>query len=255
MAKQVIRDVIPDGIRHQIKQRIRDGSKNGETGWKNAPTSEDTLTGDWGGAMKTAWSERIEDSGFFWRWRIQYRKLGAGNQHASEEKSTGSDGVFQIEVRRFSVGVLPATSTTVSLENVIEEYLFAKGLLFQSKRSDSHDADKLLEEVQKIEKLTPGNGVYFEYGPTNYHAAFAQKIVDSKGSTKGVQLFRLGDFLADHFMECLVGVEGLYVDLDSNKQVLHFPEENEAVRSLPTRLGHALAVQITAFRLVRFEKE
>ena len=251
-----IQDAIPDAILREIKQRIRDGSKNGETGWTNAPTSEDTLTGDWGGAMKTGWSERIEDSGYFWRWRIQYRKMGAGNQHASEEKSTGADGIFQIEVSRFTGGVLPATSTTVSLENVEEEYFFAKGLLFQAKRSDSHDAKKLLEEVQKIEKLTPGNGAYFEYGPDNYHATLAKKIVESEGSTQGVELFRLGDFLADQFMECLVGVEGLYVDLKSkNSQVLHFPEGNEAVRSLPTRLGHVLAVQVNAFRLVRFAKE
>jgi hypothetical protein len=255
MAKKKIQDVVPDGIRQQIARHLRSRSRVAEGGWSSAPTSEDALTGDFGGSVRTEWSELVEDSGYAWRWRITYRKLGAGNQHSSEEKPTGSDGVVQLEVKRFKIGVAPVTTGIVSLENVEQEYEFKKGVLFQAKRYDATNHGKLLEEVDKIERLTPGDGAYFEYGPKQYRAAFAKDVLAAKGVVSQVtqdRFSRIGDFLGDQFMECLVGVEGLYVDLDADPHVLHFPEGSQAVRDLGVRLGHALTVQVTGFRMVEF---
>lgn len=258
MATKAIQEAIPDAIRREIAQKLRNGAKEAEKGWPSAPTSEDVLTGDMGRSLRTEWGDLIEDSGYFWRWRIKYRKFGAGNQHSSEEKALGADGIFQVEVKRFKIGVQPSSSQTVSLENVEEEYEFKKGMLFQSKRHDASDGDKLLEEVGKIERLTPGDGAYVEYGPQIYRAALAKKLLEANGSVANVsndEFFRLGEFLADRFMECLVGVEGMYVDLDSNPQVLYFPEDNADVRKLGIRLSHAISVQVKAFKMVRFTKD
>jgi hypothetical protein len=259
MATQQIQKAVPVAVRRQIADHVRNRARAAKVGWKSAPTSEDTLTGDLGASLRTDWSDRVEAEGYFWRWRVTYRKLGAGNQKSSEEKPTGSDGVFQVEVKRYKVGVRPAMPGTVSLENVEQEYEFRKGVLFQAKRYDTKEGpEKLLEEVKTIELLTPGDGLYLEYGPSEYRTALAKDVCVADGQVSRVSTERfttLGDFLADQFMECLVGVEGLYVDLDADPQILHFPEESPAVRNLGVRLGHALTVQVSAFRMERFTQE
>lgn len=257
MADRPIVAAIPEQVRLVVAQHLRESSVAAQRGWKNAPTGEDTLTGDLGRSLRTEWSEQTEANGYFWRWRIQYRKFGAGNQHSSEEKLLGADGIVQVEVKRFKVGVQPVSSQTVSLENVEGEYEFQKGVLFQSKRHDSSDSKKLLDEVKLIEKLSEGNGIYVEYGPKEYRVSLAKEVIDVNGVVSKIpadKFFQLGQFFADKFMECVVGVEGMYVDLDSDPQILHLPEENTATRKIGVRLSHALNVQVTAFKMVRFEK-
>jgi hypothetical protein len=120
-----------------------------------------------------------------------------------EEKPTGSDGIFQIEVEKSRVSVRPSSPLTVSLENVEAEYVFRKGLLFQAKRIDSTERERLIKQLKDIEKLTPGDGAYFEYGPDQYRAASAQDILKVDAFARKVEQAefpRLGDFLADKFL-------------------------------------------------------
>lgn len=257
MAKRPIVEAVPDAIRRRIVRHLREGIRAAENGWKNAPTSEDVLTGDLGRSLRTEWSDQAEAEGYLWRWRVQYRKFGAGNQYSSEENATGADGIIQVEVKRYRVGVSPVTAETVSLENIEEEASFHKGALFQSKRHDANDSKKLAEEASKIEELTPGHGVYIEYGPKGYRASLAKNVLMVDGAIPHLPPERcssLSDFLAEQFMECLVGVEGMYVELEADPQILHLPNDTGAVRELGVRLGHALNVQVTGFKLVRFAR-
>jgi hypothetical protein len=58
--------------------------------------------------MQSEWSaERVEDD-YVWHWRIEYRKFRSGNQKSAEEKPTGADGIFQVEVERFRIAVSPS---------------------------------------------------------------------------------------------------------------------------------------------------
>lgn len=255
MAKQEIRVAVPPRIREMIATDLRDRGNVAHQAWESAPTSEDVLTGDLGSSLRSAWSDLLSESGFYWRWRVTYRKFGAGNQHSSEEHPLGADGIFQIEVKRFFVSSSPLTDKTYRLENVEADYEFHKGMLFQAKRFDASDTNKLFSEVSNIESLTPGDGAYVEYGPNSYRACLAKDVVSAKGMVSKIEddrFFELGDFLADRFVECLVGVEGMYVDLKGNPQILNFPDGNDGVRKLNVRLGHALSVQVTAYSIVPF---
>src|SRR4051812_40288550 len=104
MADGSIRKAVPEIVLDEIKQHVRVASRKGESGWRAARHTEDTLTGHWGGAVQTGWSRAVESGGYAWRWKVEYRKFSAGNQLSSEEKPTGADGIFQVEVERFRVG-------------------------------------------------------------------------------------------------------------------------------------------------------
>lgn len=257
MAKGSIRKAIPSGVLAAIQEHIRRSSEKGESGWRNAPSSEDTLTGHLGASMQIGWSEPSEDSGYFWRWRVEYRKFSGGNQNSSEEKPTGSDGIIQIEIDRFKVEVSPSSPSTVSLENLELESTFRKGLLFQAKRLDSTERERLVRQLEVMERVAPVGGCYFEYGPRVYRAATAKNVIEVDGFTKnlGDEYFkRLGDFLCDDFLECKSGVEGLWVKFDSTPHELHFPESTEEVNKLRDQMGHGLRVLVTGFRMVPFNR-
>lgn len=255
MADGSIREAVTGGVLDYIREYIRRASLQGERGWRAAQHDEDTLTGHWGGALQTGWSEPVDDSGYLWRWRIDYRKFSAGNQKTSEEKPTGSDGIVQIEVERTRIETSPISLNTVKVENVEVEYVFRKGILFQAKRTDSTERKRLLGQLSEVEKLTPGNGSYFEYGPDHYRAALAERVLRLEGFTTQLEVSefpRLGDFLADEFLPCKVGVEGMYVDFDSEPHELHFPTQTEDIKRVQAELNHGLRIKVTGFRMSPF---
>jgi hypothetical protein len=115
----------------------------------------------------------------------------------------------------------------------------------------------LLGQLEVIEKLTPGNGSYFEYGPNQYRAAPAQKVASVNGFTMRIEnedFPRLGDFLADEFLLCKIGLEGLYVDFDSEPHELHFPQRTEGIAAAEAELRHGLRIKITGFKMVPFRE-
>lgn len=253
MADGSIREAIPELVREQIKAHIRQTSARAEGGWQSGPRSEDVLTGDMCGSMRTDWTTPHQEQGYVWRWRVVYRAFGSGNQHSSEERPTGADGIFQIEVDRTRIEVTPF-GNVAQVENVEVEGQFKKGILFQSKRHDSKEGKQaLVSELRLIENLTPESGAYFEYGPDGYRAARACDVLDQEGHSKALDersFPRVGDFLSNLFLECKVGVEGMYVDLET--QSLVFPTQTPEIEELSQQLRHAMSVQVRAFTMSQF---
>lgn len=255
MADGSINKAIPPRILAEIQETIRRKANDAEKGWESAPNSEDTLTGDLGSAMRTCWSEKMISEGYIWRWRLHYRKFSGGNQHSSEEKPTGSDGIFQIEVEKYRMEVLPSKDfpNTVIPENIELDADFRKGILFQSKRYDSTERQRLVGQLEEMEKLTPKQGAYFEYGPKQYKAAAANVMIGVDGFTGQLDdssFIRLGDFLADEFLQCKIGVEGMYFDFDA--ETLYFPRDNGDIARVRAKMKHGFKIEVRALRMVPY---
>jgi hypothetical protein len=251
MANGSIHKAVPKEVLDKIKAHVRGMSKKGEAAWRSASKSEDTITGHWGGNVTHDWSEPIPAEGYQWRFRIDYHKLS----NTLEEPEIGGDGVFQIEVERFDVGTTPSGRDTVTLENIEVAATFRKALLFQSKKIDNAHREKLVEQLEDLERLTPSAATYFEYGPDAFLAASAKTVIDLDGlrsKIKAASFARLGDFLADEFLECNHGVEGLYYDF--KEDALYFPQSNGDIRRLRVKLKHGIRIRVKAFRMVPFKE-
>ena len=252
MADGSIKRAVSGQVLTEIQNWVRESSARAEKGFKSAPRSEDVLTGAWASKLETDWSERRLSVGSEWRWKIEYRAFGSGNQYSSEENTIGADGIFQVEVDKYKIELAQASGKTYSLENVQLDSSFKKGILFQSKRHDSKEGPKkLVEQLKKMENAAPGGGAFFEFGPKGYKAASATDVIEAEGLVKNVdakQIPSLGEFLASEFLACKVGLEGMYIDFDDN--TLSFPEENNQVVKVRDEIGSGLRVEVRAFTAV-----
>jgi hypothetical protein len=207
--------------------------------------------------MQSKWSAQHLEDEYVWRWRIEYRKFRSGNSSSAEEQSTGADGIFQIEVERFRIDVLPSGLEKVSIENVDIEFSFKKGMLFQAKRFDSREGpNRLLGQLKNMEMLTPQNAMYLEYGPHGYRAAKAADVIGVDGVVNRLEKSKapsLGKLMTDEFFECKVGVEGLFVDFD--KETLNFPKGSEEISQLMKDMKHGLRVRVKAFTMSPFRQD
>lgn len=252
MADGAIHKAIPRRVLEAIKRAVREGSHKGESAWKAASKDEDTITGHWGGSVAKEWSDPIHSEGYEWRFRIDYRKFSG----SSEEPETGADGIFQIEVDRYDIAVTPSGRSVCTLEVVETAASFKKGMLFQAKKHDNTKRKEMLSQLASLEGLTPNEGAYFEYGPAAFRAASAAAVRAVDGFTGKLEpsdFPRLGDFLADQFLECRRGVAGMYFDFE--EQLLTFPTENGQIARLRTALKHGFRVRVTAFRLIPFTRD
>jgi hypothetical protein len=252
-----IRQFVPQIVLRDIKNHVIATVERGELGWRAAPGSEDVLTGHLFGVMQSKWSaEHLEDD-YVWRWRIEYRKFRSGNQYSNEEKPTGADGIFQVEVERFRIAVSPSGMEKVRIETVDLETSFKKGMLFQAKRSDSKEGpERLLAQLKNMEMLTPQNAVYLEYGPQGYRAAKAADVIGVDGVVKQLDKSKspsFGELITDEFLECKVGVEGLFIDFDN--EILNFPKGSEEISQLMEDIEHGLRVRVKAFTMSPFRQD
>lgn len=256
MADGSILRAVPPTVLRDIKEHIAASIPRGERGWRAAPGSEDVLTGHLLGAIQTEWSAEILVDDYVWRWRIEYRKFRPGNQKSSEEKPTGADGIIQIEVDRFRIAVSPSGVKNVRIETVEAESSFRKGLLFQSKRIDSKEGPRrLLEQLRQMEHLTPQNAVYLEYGPDGYNAASATDVIEVGGAVRHLKeskVRRFRELISDEFLECKIGVEGLFVDFE--KGVLNFPNGSQRIYQLKEEMPQGLRVIVNAFTMFPFDQ-
>jgi hypothetical protein len=249
MADGLIQRAVPRRVLDEIKALVRRESQDGEKGWRAASKSEDTITGHLGSALARDWSEPIVAEGYSWRYRVDYRKFSG----STEEPATGADGVFQIEIDRFDVGVTPLDESVVKPEIIEIAERFKKGILFQSKKIDNSKREELVEQLENMEKLSPNEGAYFEYGPDAFRATAASAVVAVDGFTKRIEASafpRLGDFLADEFLECKRGVEGMYYDFD--RDTLFFPNSSGGIEAVRLAIKHGFRILVNAFRLVPF---
>jgi hypothetical protein len=189
-----------------IQQHLRSGARRGERGWEAGEEDEDVLTGDLGSSLRREWSHRVQVDGSSWRWRVTYRKF-RGRGRGAAERMLGADGIFQVEIENLRAGVVDL-----------------KGILFQAKKNWQSHNSTLVRQIQRMERLSPGATVVFNYTPDAYYAIDGPVVLSAEGNPKLVSHpMKLGDYLADSFLPCNTGLRGLYYD--SRRRLLIVPRQ------------------------------
>jgi hypothetical protein len=189
-----VQDVIPERVFRAIQKHLRERTALAERGWPAGEDDEDTLTGDFGGALRTGSWKQIQQNRVRWEWRVNYKKIGS-----KAEKRIGADGIFQIEVQ---------PSEGLSL-------VIYKSILFQAKKYKGGSRGSLIDQVELMEGIAPGGSAVFEFGPKGYRGAVGRVILEERGRNQRripQPEESLGVFLADRFLPCEAGLRNMYYD-------------------------------------------
>ncbi len=141
----------------------------------------------------------------------------------------GADGIVQIEIDGNRRSVI------------------RKGLLFQAKKSWDHRDKKLVEQVGKMEEFSPEGSAVFDYRPNGYRAVGGRLVLESNGRPDLAAQRRLGEFLAEVFLGCLVGRTDTYYDW--NRKTLIFAGQQ------PTYAGFPVFVHPKYLAAIQVERE
>jgi hypothetical protein len=205
---------LPPIVRRFIQDRYLAGTANAEAQYRNAAGDEDSLTGALGALISTSgpvgFAVDSETNVFV---EISYRKL-RGRGHDAPEKRFGADGIFQIDVSADNVG-----------------RRFKKGLPFQAKKNWKGRDSRLAKQAEEMQR-TLHAGIVIDYTPAGYDACGADAVVHSRGNRRVVDMagsFQpLGQMLANSFLDCEIGTEGLYYD-DKDERFLRMMDHGFAV--------------------------
>jgi len=220
-------DYVPEEILAKIEIHLEEKCAHGEGGWDAGEEEEDTLTGDLCGALRKGWGTLVTKEKEQWRWRVKYKKFG-GRGDAADESILGADGIFQIEV-----------------EDKTKNKIINKGLLFQAKKVNSKDRNKLLEQLRNMEALATGGSAIFEYGPDGYRGADSCVVIKADGRippNHPSTVQKLGKYLAHRFLRCKVGRKGLFYD--AIRHILVVPSETDGVILYRAKLKHRLKIEV-----------
>lgn len=183
-----MRDILPPAVYESVRKHLAARARVAIEGWESGADDEDVLTGDLGATLRTGWRSVHLRGASGWRWRVSYKKF-RGRGPGAFEKSSGADGIFQVEI----------TSET--------DKIF-KGLLFQAKRTRSSHA-KLLLQVDRMEKIAENGSAIWFYEPSGYLALpGAAYLVAPEYKV----LEPLDSFLSETFLSCATGLRGMYFD-------------------------------------------
>jgi hypothetical protein len=185
-----IPDLLPKSVLDEIREHLRQADDNAQESWSSANQDEDSVTGDFFGAMRR--TMRPSENDRAWRWKITYTKL-RGRGPKAPENIVGADGIIQAEIVKNGI-------------------VYTKGLLFQAKKVSAKRASAV-EQVKKMERYAPGASAVFTYGP---HRFFAEEGSSFSTERRDRASLKIGDFLATRFIECVVGSEGLVYDAHRN---------------------------------------
>jgi hypothetical protein len=172
---------IPDFISNQLRDHLLSECPFAQAGWEFANQDEDTLTGDFFGRLRTNW-QTSED----YEWRFHYNKV-RGRGKSALEKKIGADGIITLHYRN------PKT---------LDDYY--KSLIFQAKKENSP-----INNLQwsKMKRFFPNGNMVVVYGSNGYYS-----YVENTNNRTDLCLL-----IANNFLNCTIGIEGLYYDHDSNK--------------------------------------
>jgi hypothetical protein len=190
----------------EISRHLRRSGQRAHRDWLVNEANEDSLTGAAFADFRTRHARRVYTDGQEWLWRVTTRKFGSGGKN-SEEKLTGADGIIEIEIRHKPTGQVER-----------------KALLIQAKKQWSGKNQKLFQQTSEMEKLAPGSSAVFDYSPNGYASIDGRSVISAAGDHKKVEdgsQFPLGDFLADLFLTCKVGLRGLYYE--PRRRMLQLP--------------------------------
>ena len=195
--KPNVRDILPDLLVNLIRDRYLAGVADAQVKFPYSEGDEDSLTGALGQAISTAGPLTVTVGRDRYTYNVSYRKL-RGRGSGAPEKKLGADGIFQIDVT-----------------NSDGAPLVRKGLPFQAKKRWSRRDKKLVEQARKMLD-SAGDGLIIDFSPLGFSACSAADAIQSEGRISTVKasgrLRDLGHVFADDFLECSIGVGGLYYD-------------------------------------------
>jgi hypothetical protein len=172
---------IPEKLKAKVKNRILSLSDDAErNSWESSSQEEDAITGQYFGAFVTnGWQNDDE-----YDWRIKFNKF-RGRGIGAMEKKVGGDGMI----------------TIVFSERGITYY---KSLVFQAKKEGARVNE---DQVAKMKKYFPEGSLLVEYTSGGF-------FTEHNGTRK-----KFCKVVANDFLNCTIGIKGLYYDSRTNKIV------------------------------------
>lgn len=174
---------IPKFISSELRSHILQLCAKGEAGWEFANQEEDALTADFFGTLRTDW---ITTNNY--QWRFHYNKV-RGRGPGAMEKTIGADGIITLHYKD---------------QDTNKDY--HKSLVFQAKK-ESNRVDNV--QWDKMKSFFPRGNMIVSFGPSGY-SAYQNDLSAQRG---------LCEIIANDFLECKIGIEGLFYDHVSNKFV------------------------------------
>ena len=218
-----MKSLLPTPVFEAVSRHLRQRGRLAHRDWVVNQAHEDSLTGAAFAEFRTRRTRRVYVDGQEWFWRVKIRKFGSGGK-SSEERLTGADGIIEIEVKHETTGLFER-----------------KALLVQAKKLWSRKNRTLLKQVSDMERVAPGSSAVIDYSPEGYTGIDGHSVLVSEGDRRRLEKateLTLGDFLADRFLPCEVGLRGLYYE--PRRRILHLPSapgRSEAVAFLiPERM-------------------
>lgn len=218
---------LPREVYEVVSQHLRTSARRAHRNWEINQAHEDSLTGAAFADFTTRRTRRIYVGKGEWRWRVKAYKFGSGGK-GSQERRMGADGIVEIEVLHRATG---------NLER--------KSLLVQAKKQWAGRDNRLLDQVKQMEALASGSSAAIDYSPGGYVAVEGRDIVTSDGNRNLLApgaIMPLGDFLADQFLACRVGVNGLYYD--PRRKLLNLPPTEIGPEAVECIVPQRLRVEI-----------
>jgi hypothetical protein len=179
---------LPKNLSEEIKTKIRENSLKGEKGWKYSNEEEDSLLGHFLGNLITD-KQYFEQSEKIYEWEISYNKFRGRGKNALES-IVGADAIITFEI----------------IDNISNNKT-VKSILFQAKKEGNSSGLKKQKDL--MNKFAKGGNFIFTCGPNGY---FAQDNIDD-------EKVRIGNFLADQFVACTIGIQGMFYD-DKKKELI-----------------------------------
>jgi hypothetical protein len=213
---------LPTVVSKVIKDHLRSGCEHAEGAWEGGSDEEDSLTGALGSSLRIR--PRKLHRGSPWIWGVVWKKF-RGRGGLAEENLFGADGIFVIEATNTESGSV-----------------YTKGLLFQAKKSSNKDRAALNDQLRDMEDIAPGGSALVEYGPDAFRGCMSQDALRGESSRVLSGMKRLGDFLADDFLPCSVGLEGLYYEFE--RKTLIVPNETEGYRRIRAKVKNRILIEV-----------
>ncbi|NCU05707.1 MAG: hypothetical protein GXC73_17190 [Chitinophagaceae bacterium] len=193
---------IPDDVKFAIRNYILHQCPKATNGWKRANENEDTLTGDFLGSLA---SDDKTKTGNFW-WEVTYNKPRSQGID-SMESLTGGDGII-----------------TIHAKDVSSKSDYYKSVVFQAKK----EGNKIdISQQNKMKDCFPGGFFNLHFSSKKY-----------TGKIPGGNDLGVCELLAYNFLNCSVGIEGLFYDSDLKKYVL----DHKKISQL--KIPHELIIKV-----------
>jgi hypothetical protein len=190
-------DFVPPLVKEIIRDRFVVGVADAEAGFEYSKADEDALTGALGHSISSRQPIQVRVGRQTYQVRTYYKKV-RGRGPGAPERTTGSDGIFQIEV--IGPNQVP---------------VWTKGLPFQAKKQWVGTDSRLVTQARDMLGKA-GQGLVIDYSPDGYKACPAAAVLDHGGRAQALsegRMFRpLGQILGNDFLDCTIGVEGLTYD-------------------------------------------